>query len=295
MVDTFATGVVCRLPSPFCMWCYLSSPDQLHSLLVSLWPTLEGVHEHLFGWERMQPAAPMIFALCLVTEAFCTGSRSSRLTFCLGLGISTRYLMGEPQASPHLSCVLSPHILFPLAACGSMQAPLSLPSDNRIDVAPPPAPPRLCSLNCAVLYHRTGERLGWKRLPKKLPRSGYASVYILLLLTVITSLTVIIAPRLTVRYALRYDYDCKGRLRHSASHFTCTVFFRQASGLRYFESKAAVNFHHMGRLPELWKRADLQQTTSTRLTAVFSAGPGLPIRRPRSARFAVYSLAPGCK
>ncbi|CAB1101425.1 unnamed protein product [Ectocarpus sp. CCAP 1310/34] len=45
---------------------------------------------------------------------------------------------------------------------------------------------------------RTGERLGWKRLPKKLPRSGYASVYILLLMTVITSLTVIIAPRLTV-------------------------------------------------------------------------------------------------
>ena len=43
-----------------------------------------------------------------------------------------------------------------------------------------------------------GERIGWKRLPKKLPRSGYASVYILLLLTVITSLTVVIAPRLTV-------------------------------------------------------------------------------------------------
>ncbi|CAN0336329.1 unnamed protein product [Pylaiella littoralis] len=45
---------------------------------------------------------------------------------------------------------------------------------------------------------RVGERRGWKRLPKKIPRSGYASVYILLLLTVITSLTVLIAPRLTV-------------------------------------------------------------------------------------------------
>eukprot|EP00752_Nemacystus_decipiens_P005501 g4979.t1 len=49
---------------------------------------------------------------------------------------------------------------------------------------------------------RMSERVGWKRLPKKVPRSGYASVYILLLLTVITSLTVVIAPRLTVESQL---------------------------------------------------------------------------------------------
>lgn len=45
-----------------------------------------------------------------------------------------------------------------------------------------------------------GERLGWKRLPKKLPRPVYASVYILLLLTAITSLSVTIVPRLTVSH-----------------------------------------------------------------------------------------------
>ncbi|CAM9780515.1 unnamed protein product [Ascophyllum nodosum] len=45
---------------------------------------------------------------------------------------------------------------------------------------------------------RVGKRFGWKRLPKKLPRTVYASVYILLLLTAITSLSVIIVPRLTV-------------------------------------------------------------------------------------------------
>lgn len=49
---------------------------------------------------------------------------------------------------------------------------------------------------------RMGERVGWKRLPKQFPRSGYASVYILLLLTVITSLTVVIAPRLTVSFVV---------------------------------------------------------------------------------------------
>ena len=47
-------------------------------------------------------------------------------------------------------------------------------------------------------YGRMGERLGWRRLPKKLPRPTYAAVYILLLLTAITSLSVVIVPRLTV-------------------------------------------------------------------------------------------------
>ncbi|CAM9247762.1 unnamed protein product [Laminaria digitata] len=45
---------------------------------------------------------------------------------------------------------------------------------------------------------RMGERMGWRRLPKKLPRPAYAAVYILLLLTAITSLSVVIVPRLTV-------------------------------------------------------------------------------------------------
>lgn len=44
--------------------------------------------------------------------------------------------------------------------------------------------------------------MGWRRLPKKLPRPAYAAVYILLLLTAITSLSVVIVPRLTVSVSL---------------------------------------------------------------------------------------------
>lgn len=45
---------------------------------------------------------------------------------------------------------------------------------------------------------RITARTGTKRLPTQLPRTVYASVYMLLLLTVLTSLSVTIVPRLTV-------------------------------------------------------------------------------------------------
>lgn len=43
-----------------------------------------------------------------------------------------------------------------------------------------------------------GERTGWKRLPKRLPRPVYAAAYMLLVITALTSLSVTIVPRLTV-------------------------------------------------------------------------------------------------
>lgn len=124
-------------------------------------------------------------------------------------------------------------------------------------------------------------------------------MYILLLMTVITSLTVIIAPRLTVRYALRYNYGGEDRLRHPASHFTCTAFFvkprTSLALLTIFRVQRKSIFITSGVCPTFGNAPTWQQTTSTQRLAVYSAGPSLRIRRPQSTYFAVHSFALGCK